>query len=132
MKKAFILFPVLISFLAFSLLLQAYSYASYVNLLVMRREKELQGRYEVERQVIERIKKEFFNMEGKDFETDNDVTHIKVTYRDLRAQIEAEGKWEYQATLKYNDAYGTVLYYRYRPSQETPDVWQREQDTELY
>ena len=128
MKKAFILIPVLFLTCSLSLLIQTYSYIRSTDLIVFRSRKEIEKRQEIEQIVIQRIKEEFYEYKEENFEMNIGLTHIKVTYKDLLARIEATGEITFKATLKYNDEYGTVLYYRYRTNSSDPAVW--EEDSE--
>ncbi len=125
-KDAFILYPVLLMFMIFSLWVNSYCYIQTINMKIMQRNKEMIQRFLSERKVIERIREEFYNYENKNFTMLSDGCLYQVKYRKMRATIQCSGRFEFKSYLSYNDSYGTVKDYGYYDLSENEDLWKED------
>lgn len=87
--------------------------SSNYYLKVLQDYQDVYDRLELEKKIIDRINKEFYEFENKNFYLSLNDCDIEVTYNDLTAFIEVKGKHNFTSCLWYNDEYGTINEYQY-------------------
>ena len=112
-KKGFILVYFLSCFCFVSAVYLFYMETLQVRMHWLKIQSNLKERLVLERIIIERVVEEFTSYEEKDFEMEINHSFIRVSYNDLVAHINVEGKFNFIAELHFDDFCECIITYNY-------------------